>query len=440
MLEREIGVGVFGKTVLKRLFIFLLTFVMFFQPYTYNKILAQQPYPYEWYVPKLWSIQKDSTSNITLINGIPFILKNTNDKTTLTRIDRNNGKTIWSQIINRLYYYKTDDGIINHWEYKSLPPIVGGDKLYISYYKDQELWCIDINTGNILWINDLSEYYNKDKYQTDLSSPVPVCDKVLLWVDSNSSTKDEIIICYESQTGKIIWKRSKMPWFVDRNIYLLGKTTFLQSSPVFGNHYVYYSSSRYINCFDTNLGEMVWTCDIDDSPMYIQFIIKDSIIDIYIESYWGSHDCHFFTIDKSNGNLLKKDKISYYPVLCINDSALYNDKKNHIWIMKSKNELKDVWQIDTKKQDLLKPSLYDDKTILFWKKEVYWKLFYPIGVNADSGKIMWQAKGEIEKYSFFEGVYGRFYGYSSNTFVCFGDPAIDYPEPPSRISDSMSIP
>ena len=164
-------------------------------------------------------------------------------------------------------------------QYTSLNPCTGSGKAYFIaksiYSQDANygLFCLDINTGDLLWV-----FYTRgedtDPYIAITTSPEVAGDRLFVGLYT-------YLVCMDANTGDILWD------------YNLGNRSF--SDATFYNDMVYIVDSyNGLYCFDTRTGNLLWLYSADSPDRYVA--ISDDGLAIF-----GSHD--LYCVDAENQTL-----------------------------------------------------------------------------------------------------------------------------------------
>ena len=114
-------------------------------------------------------------------------------------------------------------------------------KVYINNNMDYRIYCIDSQTGNVLWINNINEgFSNYNSASPMKGNSQPAVSNGVLVVGSNSER--ESLVALDAFTGNQIWAYS-----YDEGIMSYDPVI---SSPRILNNRVYINSNGWVRCFD----------------------------------------------------------------------------------------------------------------------------------------------------------------------------------------------
>ena len=402
----------------------VLIVLILWQSFFNCPLQAQQPYPEEWYPPKLWEYYSNS-GVFRVINNIPFVLKKTDETYFLTRINRNTGKPIYRIPVEDKYNAHSVLNMI----------AIGNGKLYVASYNNKDLTAYGLYNGNEIWRYDLKDKFtDSDARFDDIEPPMPICGKVLLSIYPGRSQKS-YLICLDSDTGELLWSNNK----VSRYIYFyVEKDNRIYCSLLGG--------LKYLFCIDSENGNIIWRTDLELSWDIQKMFIKDNYLFISI------HDCctpaDYYTLLKlSNGENIfsnirggfKKinghSPLMYFEnkVVCFDD---WKNTANLTCVDLDTNE--ELWKIPYTELDVFWPCFEDGMglwvtTSSFLKPELSDEDYVAACIEPSTGKILHKVKGDIVNYKNVSFSNGRIYLEKKKLFVCFGDTAIGFDEPPSRI-------
>jgi outer membrane protein assembly factor BamB len=199
-------------------------------------------------------------------------------------------------------------------------PVAAGDTVYIGS-RDQNLYAIDIETGDVRWTFKTGSWVE--------SSPAVVDNTVYF------GSNDGYFYAVDATTGQTKWDyRTKYG---------------IRSSPAVADGKVYFGCGDYIiHCLDVENGKEIWSvdtgADIQSSP-----VVMNGILHI------GTQSDYFYAINADNGRIRNKFKV-YKPVVsspAIKDGIVYFATTDGIlyafegsssnWLFE--NKIREFWKV-----------------------------------------------------------------------------------------------
>ncbi|MFH1856173.1 MAG: PQQ-binding-like beta-propeller repeat protein [Candidatus Omnitrophota bacterium] len=262
------------------------------------------------------------------------------------------------------------------WEIVYPPPVIAGNKVFVSSTKDKKFYALDEETGELIWSYDLGGHMS--------TCPAVAYGKVFF------GSNDHKLYALDMETGKLIWT------------YQAGDGIY--SSPAVAYGKVFFSSDDHIFCvLDEETGELIWSYKTEGSEPS-QYEGGEVLISSPAVSggkvFFGSNDqdSRLYVLDMETGELIwsyetggggvnSSPCVADGQVFFISGNVNYTHSDNNLYSLDA--ETGDfIWSYDSERFFLSSPTVSGGKVFVnSYGNEVY-------ALNAQTGDFIWSSQGE----------------------------------------------
>ncbi len=261
-------------------------------------------------------------------------------------------------------------------------PIISDGRIYF-VDKNAFLYCIDENSGNIIWLNDVrsisaqfkaySKSAGKIKYPLVYGNTVIVSDPIAIYA-------------FDKRTGKVIWARTGLRVDETKPQGLAGITTQISidgiyADPIIDQDAIYYGTRKIFASRDIRNGHIVW--ENKDIATYSGFPVY---YDQYIITQSMNYETKTFTVyclEQRTGKVVWQKNFNQ-PVAILPpvvNKDVFVPLNNSIYCLNIKNG-DTIWQ-KTYNGTITSPLSFTDRSILFSLDNAS-----IIGINPENGNTI----------------------------------------------------
>ena len=182
-------------------------------------------------------------------------------------------------------------------------PVISDGKIYFMDIK-KNLYCIDEETGTLLWRIDIKAIASRFKSYGKVSGKI----KYPLIYGDNLLISDSIAIyCFDKNTGKVIWARTGL---VTDNYKQKGKSAIVEgiyADPFIYNERIYYGTRNFFYSRALKNGELIWeNSEISSYSAFGTFYGNY----IFTQSRdYSNNKYYLFCIDLNTGKTIWKQEV-----------------------------------------------------------------------------------------------------------------------------------